>query len=115
MQRNDRKMVVMVVEDDALVAEVATTLIDSLGYDVFWCRSVGDAMERIHHCDLVFADILLPGKSGLELIEWIRAEGVDIPILATSGNHTQLAQAMFAGANAVIPKPWLTDVLKSWF
>ena len=112
---SDRKSVIMVVEDEPEVAEVAIMIAQTLGYEVFWCRSVEAAFERIGQCDLVFTDMFLQGDSGLDLIERIRAEGNGIPIVATAGNEALLGKALKAGANVSIPKPWRQDDLRRTF
>ena len=115
MLHNDRKSVIMIVEDEPEVAEVGIAFAQMLGYEVFWCCSAEEAFERIGHCDLVFTDIFLQGDSGLDLIERIRAAGNEIPIVATAGNPAFLGEALRAGANATIPKPWARDALRRTF
>ena len=115
MLLSDRKPVIMVVEDEPEVAEVGIMFAHTSGYEVFWCRSAEDAIERIGHCDLVFTDIFLQGDSGLDLIKRIRTAGNEIPIVATAGNTAILEEAIEAGANAIIPKPWKRDTLQRTF
>ena len=112
MSRRDRQSVIMVVEDEPKVAEVAVIVIQSLGYVVFWCNSAKTAFKRIGHCDLVFTDLSMPEDSGLDLIKWIRAAGNDIPIVATTGNTGVLEVTLEHGASATIPKPWVRDDLQ---
>ena len=112
---NDRKSVIMVVEDEPEVAEVGIEVAQMLGYEVFWCCSAEEVFESMEHCDLVFTDILLQGESGLDLIERIRTAGNEIPIVATAGNPAFLGEALKAGANATIPKPWARDALRRTF
>ena len=102
----------MVVEDEPEVAEVSFIVIHSLGYDIFWCNSAKTAFKRIGHCDLVFTDLTMEEDSGLDLIDWIRAAGADVPIVATTGNTEVLEVALEHGANATIPKPWVRDDLR---
>ena len=76
---------------------------------------ISQAKLRLRECDLVFTDLAMDIVSGLELIKWIRGEGYDLPIVATSGNVGSLPLAQEAGANVCIPKPWELDVLKRTF
>ena len=83
---------VLVVEDDAEVAEVTASLIDQLGYK---CRLAVDAedalqaFERGEKFNLVFSDVAMPGAmDGLALAHALRHRYPGVPILLTSGLTT---------------------------
>ena len=66
---------VLVVEDDATVAEVVTRYLEREGYTV---RAVGDGLEALEIAasqppDLVVLDVMLPGIDGLEVCRRLRA------------------------------------------
>ncbi len=74
------------------------------------------AMEMIHatEYDLVLADIKMPGISGLDLLEWIKAEhGDDVTVvMMTAYGQIELAvKAMKGGAYDFITKPFDLDAL----
>jgi two-component system response regulator ChvI len=86
MQIEARKMRghVMVVDDDALFLESVSTNLTDAGY----CTNVfpGGA-EAIHHlagerqADLLLLDWKMPGISGIEVMQRLRTEKIDIPII----------------------------------
>jgi PAS domain S-box-containing protein len=84
------KGVVLVVEDDPAVADVAAAFVASLGYRV---RAVADAEAALavlagkEPIDIVFSDVLLgTGPDGVELATRARALRPGLPILLTSGH-----------------------------
>lgn len=80
---------VLVVEDNAEVAEVSQAYFEQLGYQVRHASSAQaglDSMEREDDVDLVFSDILMPGgMNGLEMADAMRRRFPEIPVLLTTG------------------------------
>ena len=106
---------VLLVEDNADVAEVGAGYLRQLGYRV---RSVAHAQAAIAalrldpNVDLVFSDILMPGgMNGVELAREIKNRRSDIPILLTSGYaEASVSDAESAGIE-ILPKPYHIDEL----
>src|SRR5437868_14959222 len=73
---------VLVVEDDANVAEVLSRYLRREGFDVICLGDGAVALERALTTppDLAVLDIMLPGLSGLEVCRRLRAEA-DVPII----------------------------------
>ncbi len=63
---------------------------------------------RQHDPDLVFLDIVMPDKNGIEALQEMMAikKGVKIIMLSSSGTKSHLKAAMDAGASDFIQKPW---------
>jgi CheY-like chemotaxis protein len=80
---------VLVVEDDADVAEVTASLVEHLGYRVLRARSGAEALRLLdagEAVDLVFSDVVMPGgMDGTALAAEIRARFPRLPVLLTSG------------------------------
>src|SRR5439155_14773683 len=80
---------VLLVEDNAQVAEVASAYLQQLGYAVKQAASAREALELLGQgakIDLVFSDILMPGgMNGLELGHAIRTLYPGLPVLFTTG------------------------------
>ena len=80
---------VLVVEDNADVAEVTGSLVEQLGYHVLHAASASEALDRLKSngkVRLVLSDIVMPGgMNGIELAAEIRRHYPDISILLTSG------------------------------
>lgn len=68
-----------------------------------------DAIDKINenHCDLVITDVCMPLMDGIELIEWINAQGLRIKSLVTSGHQEfdYVQKAMNLGASSYLLKP----------
>ncbi len=80
---------VLIVEDDALLAELAAGMLGELGFEGIVAHSAKEALERLTSGErpkLVFTDIVMPGGiSGIELARKIRARFPELPILLTTG------------------------------
>jgi CheY-like chemotaxis protein len=87
---------ILIVEDEEGVRGLAVRALTSKGYVVFEAR---DAKEALSVCeseggrfDLIFCDVVLPDRSGLELVEELRSLGGRVPVLLTSGYTDQRLQ-----------------------
>ena len=100
---------VLLVEDNAEVAEVARAYFTDLGYTVRVAANgqVGlDLLEASGGIDVVFSDILMPGAmSGLDLARAVRRRFPEIVVLLTSGYSSSAQDAVRHGF-AVLPKPY---------
>ncbi len=100
---------VLLVEDNAEVAEVGTAYFEQLGYRVKQASSAQaglDLLERENDVDLVFSDILMPGGiTGLDLADAVRQRFPSIPVLLTTGYSSSAQNAVRRGF-AVLQKPY---------
>lgn len=80
---------VLMVEDQAEVAELGQAIIEDLGYSVVHARSAQAALEKLREdggFDLLFTDIVMPGgMSGVALAQTARSEFPSLKILLTTG------------------------------
>jgi PAS domain S-box-containing protein len=79
---------ILLVEDNPDVATASTGLLEQLGYAVRWVSNAEAALAEIegHGIDLVFSDIVMPGKmDGLALAQTIRGKYPRLPILLATG------------------------------
>jgi signal transduction histidine kinase len=99
---------ILVVEDDDLVREFAVSTLRDQGYTVLEASSGGPARELFasHAIDLLFTDLLMPGISGLDLIEALRAERPDLPVILTSGYATALVKGDLPRGVRFLHKPY---------
>jgi len=100
---------VLVVEDSAEVAEVATAYFQQLGYVVRQVARANEALELIGNdpkIDLVFSDLVMPGgMSGLELGQAIRRRFPAMPVLLATGYSDGVREALQQGF-VVLQKPF---------
>ena len=102
---------ILVVEDNPSTRELMASLLKRMGSEVV---TAGSAQEALRHlstdaaCDLVLADIVLPGLRGLK---WLDLAGDCVPCcggILLSGYPDALTMALQGGA-LTVPKPveWL--------
>ena len=105
---------VLVVEDDAEVAEVTSSLVEHLGYRVVRARSGAEALDLLvggEAVDLVFSDVLMPGGiDGMALAQQIRERFPHLPVLLTSGFSDTLQAT---GPFTLLRKPFEVASLES--
>jgi two-component system NtrC family sensor kinase len=106
---------VLLVEDNADVAEVGAGLLRQLGYQV---RSVVNAQAALaalrldSNVDLVFSDILMPGgMNGLDLAREIATRFPAIPVLLTTGYSASAQDAVRHGV-VVLQKPYDVESIR---
>ena len=105
---------VLVVDDDASLAEMLSIVLRQEGFD---SRIVGrgdialDAF-RDYKPDLVLLDLMLPGKDGIDVCKEIRAEsGVPIVMLTAKGDTVDVVVGLESGADDYIVKPFKPQAL----
>lgn len=100
---------VLVVEDELNVRLLITFILKQMGWEVVEAQSGGDALDALAtegDFDLVITDILMPYVNGIELIEELKREYPDIPILVTSAHTPESIEALEKGADRSLPKPF---------
>lgn len=100
---------VLVVDDDASLAEMLQIVLRQEGFETSWCGRGDQALGafREYHPDLVLLDLMLPGKDGVEICREIRHEsGVPIVMLTAKSETTDVVSGLEAGADDYIAKPF---------
>ncbi len=99
----------ILVADDAPVMRFAMVVVlQGAGASVIEASNGIEALEyaRTKHPDLLLLDVQMPGMSGIEVCEALRAEAFATPILALcSADENLRNRCLAAGMNAVLPKP----------
>ncbi len=105
----NRRERLLIVDDEPASRELCHLTLQPLGYELVLCSDAQKALDEIARTpfDLVLTDMVMPGLSGIELLERLKAERSDIPVLLMSGKGSiSLAvQAMRLGAEDFIEKP----------
>src|SRR5947209_9879991 len=85
------------------------------GHEATVCDNASRAAEllRTENFDLMLSDVVMPGKSGLELLEDLKKNGVRTPIVLISGqaNIEMAVKATKLGALDFLEKPLSVDKL----
>lgn len=100
---------ILLIEDDADISEMVHRELTREGYNVTQVYD-GEAAERLlQHTvyDLILLDLMLPKRSGLDLLQWIRQHSV-VPVLILSAKDSDLDKALGLGfgADDDIAKPF---------
>jgi PAS domain S-box-containing protein len=83
-----KKLAILTVDDDPLVALNTSALLEELGHTVYSAPSAMQALEILRRektIDLLITDQLMPGMTGSELARRIRAEQAQFPIIIATG------------------------------
>ena len=101
--------VVLVVEDDPESREVLVQLIgEALGYRVLSASCADDALRILDsgaHVDLIFSDIVMPGKDGLTLTQEVRRRAPHLPVLLATG-YLEVVDSVITGGGLALLKPY---------
>lgn len=103
-------MRVLVIEDDTTLGHALEEFLTDQGYAVDWLTDgdrVAGALSAQSY-ELLLLDLNLPGKSGLDILRQIRAEGNQLPVLiltARDGLDDRVA-GLDAGADDYVTKPF---------
>jgi CheY-like chemotaxis protein len=103
---------ILLVEDEDGVRRFAIQVLTDNGYRVHAASSAGEALqiytEENGTFDLVFADQVLPGRTGLELVETLRERDPGIGVLLSSGYvGEESARRQIEGlGHTFLPKPY---------
>lgn len=114
MVRPRQRARVVVVDDDRLMREIVAERLG--GAQVAACASVEEAVAALETepADLVISDLVMPGRSGLELLEFVRREHptTDFVLLTANASLESAVAALRHGATDYLTKPLETGELE---
>ena len=105
---------ILIVDDEPNILLSLEYLMQREGFDVRVARDGLQAIAAIEQQapDLILLDVMMPGKTGLEVCQHVRAidnlQSVQIIMLTAKGRETDIAKGMALGANAYVTKPFST-------
>jgi len=106
---------VVLVEDDALVRKLLEKRLMAAHWRVTSLRDGRTlcAVLEQEPADLILIDLGLPHIDGLALVEQIRAQGIDTPVLVLTAYDMPHLEATVrsTGANALVQKPYDPEAL----
>lgn len=108
-------MKILVVEDRKKVASFIEKGLREVGYavDVAHDGVDGALKAAVYDYDLLVLDIMLPGKSGLEIVHDLRTKGDSVPVLLLTARDStdNVVEGLDAGADDYLTKPFAFDEL----
>ncbi|VTU36232.1 Transcriptional regulatory protein YycF [Variovorax sp. PBS-H4] len=105
---------VLIADDEPNIIISLEFLMKREGYDVSIARDGQQALDAIRRLrpDLVLLDVMMPVRSGVEVLQAVRADeglaGTRILMLTARGRENDIAKGMALGADAYMTKPFST-------
>ena len=106
----DSKGSLLVIDDEPEIRESLEALLSSEGYSIELAANAEAGLRRVgsRPFDLVLLDVMLPDRSGLDVLREIRASNPALSVLMITayGSVENAVEAMRLGATNYITKPW---------
>jgi two-component system KDP operon response regulator KdpE len=105
---------ILVVDDEPSVRRSLRANLAARGYEVTAVETGGEALDEFarHVPDLLILDLMLPGISGIEVCDIVRAtSSVPILVLSARGEESTKVEALDLGADDYLTKPFGIDEL----
>ncbi len=107
---------VLVVDDDPVVGKSFDRVLSGKGYAVITANNGQEALAKLdaEDYDVVFTDIKMPGMSGLEMAERVKAQRPWLPVVIVTGygSSDNEARAEAAGVSAFLRKPLSPEMIE---
>ena len=109
---------VLIVDDEKNYPPILAAVLQEEGYETLTANNGQDALEILKHSDvdLILTDYKMPTMNGIELLERVKAEDPDLPVIMMTAHGTveKAVEAMQKGAYSYILKPFDNDRLVLW-
>src|SRR5271157_3177761 len=106
---------VLVVDDELDIRESLEILLSSEGYSVDQAQNAAEGLQRmeVSGYDLVLLDLMMPDRSGMEVLQEVRERDRETPIfmITAYGSVEAAVNALKLGANDYFSKPWDNEKL----
>jgi len=113
---------VLIVDDSSVMRKIVERSLRQAGLDslqAYEASNGADALETLKSkpVDLILTDINMPSMDGLEFLRQLRsrdlAPGVPVVMITTEASLDRAKQALAAGAQYFIPKPFSIEQIKA--
>jgi len=102
-------MRILNIDDSTVNNMLMENILSTLGHETLSILEGSGVIEKIRefHPDAVILDIMMPGKSGLDILEEIRHAGIQVPVIVITAMSSQelKIKALELGAADYQPKP----------
>ncbi len=107
---------VLVVDDEVKMQRVLEIMLKRMGHQVVCAGNGHEALASLEQtpCDLIISDLRMPGMTGIELLQALRTQGNDVPVIIMTayGTIESAVEAMKLGACEYIVRPFDVDALE---
>lgn len=112
----NNKQKILIIEDDPLMVKILLFVLTKEGFDISVLTDGLSAIEQLPtiNPDIVITDLLLPYKSGVEIISFIKSTMPTIPVIVLSrlgDEENAVNEAFSIGADDFISKPFKPNEL----
>jgi CheY-like chemotaxis protein len=109
-----KSITILVIDDEKLIRTLLGETLAALGYTALTAKDFDSAVNILNSesVDVVITDIMLPDKSGIDLIELVKKDFPKTPVLAISGRNVPRQKVMDAGADGFLAKPFRIGVVE---
>ena len=101
---------ILLVEDEPKVAKALQEGLEAESYSIAVAHTAEEGLQRVSSepFDLAVLDVMLPGRSGIEMLSAMRSQGVKIPVLLLTAKDTLADRVLGldAGADDYLVKPF---------
>jgi two-component system, chemotaxis family, chemotaxis protein CheY len=109
----------LVVDDSLVIRKILTTYLQRFGFQVTAAINGREALEQLHRmerADIALVDWNMPEMDGITFLREVRAnvdyDALPVMMVTTNSELSHVSQALEAGANEYIMKPFTADMLK---
>jgi DNA-binding response OmpR family regulator len=106
---------ILLVEDETEIGELIKNGLEKEGFVLDYCQDGDSGMEHAmtRSYDALVLDVMLPGRSGLEILKVIRAGHNNVPviIITARGETEDRIEGLDLGADDYLPKPFFVEEL----
>jgi two-component system response regulator FixJ len=111
----ERKMVILVVDDDPAVRDALKFSLELEDFQVHVCGNGEDLLAHpaLQYSNCIVLDYKMPGMTGLDVLAKLAGLAISTPVIFITGPVTESIRdrAMRAGARLVLEKPMLDGIL----
>lgn len=109
-EKQAEKSHILVVDDDTRICDLVSRFLREHGFVVLTAEDVAQAENMLVHFefDALVVDVMMPGKTGTEFVQDLRARAQEIPVLLLTalGEAEDRISGLEAGADDYLPKPF---------
>lgn len=110
-----RDKTLLVVDDETDLRDIVASELEFMGGKVFQAENISVAKSILsqHKIDLIVSDIRMPGGTGIDLLDSVKSQDVNLPpiVLITGFADITQEEAFHKGAEALMNKPFKLDDL----
>jgi excisionase family DNA binding protein len=107
--------IVLVVDDDESVRKMLSASLSAAAYEVLTAADGSTALAALQHtpCDLLMADLKMPGMDGLTLIREARKRSPELAVVIVTGlpSEASAIEAIDIGVSGYVTKPFVVSRL----